>query len=102
MEAGRGAPSRVLVLGAGAAQLGLLRAARSGGLYVVAADRDFSAPGLRLADRATVVSAEDEEAVDRLAREERVDGLERTVAWYRDNEAWWRSHLGSEAVVSSS
>ena len=75
MEAGRGAPSRVLVLGAGAAQLGLLRAARSGGLYVVAADRDSSAPGLRLADRATVVSAEDEEAVERLAREERVDGL---------------------------
>jgi len=30
------------------------------------------------------------------------DGLERTVAWYRDNEARWRSHLGSEAVVSSS
>jgi len=30
------------------------------------------------------------------------DGLERTVAWYRDNEAWWRAHLGSEAVVSSS
>jgi len=30
------------------------------------------------------------------------DGLERTVAWYRDNEARWRSHLGSKAVVSSS
>ena len=26
------------------------------------------------------------------------DGLERTVAWYRDNEAWWRAILGSGAA----
>jgi dTDP-glucose 4,6-dehydratase len=29
-------------------------------------------------------------------------GLERTVAWYRENEAWWRSILGRTAHVSSS
>jgi dTDP-glucose 4,6-dehydratase len=29
-------------------------------------------------------------------------GLERTVDWYRDNEAWWRAVLGREARVSSS
>jgi dTDP-glucose 4,6-dehydratase len=31
-----------------------------------------------------------------------VDGLERTVAWYRENEAWWRKLLGQGARVSSS
>jgi dTDP-glucose 4,6-dehydratase len=30
------------------------------------------------------------------------DGLERTVAWYRDNEAWWRAIRGRHSVVSSS
>ena len=30
------------------------------------------------------------------------DGLERTVAWYRDNEAWWRAILAREARAFSS
>ena len=30
------------------------------------------------------------------------DGLEQTVAWYRENEAWWRSILGHSRHVSSS
>jgi dTDP-glucose 4,6-dehydratase len=30
------------------------------------------------------------------------EGLERTVAWYRDNEAWWRAVLASRADVYSS
>jgi dTDP-glucose 4,6-dehydratase len=30
------------------------------------------------------------------------DGLERTVAWYRENEAWWRAILGAEARAFSS
>src|SRR3989454_12171051 len=30
------------------------------------------------------------------------DGLARTVAWYRENEAWWRGILRTEANVSSS
>jgi dTDP-glucose 4,6-dehydratase len=30
------------------------------------------------------------------------DGLERTVAWYRDNEAWWRAILAREARAYSS
>jgi dTDP-glucose 4,6-dehydratase len=29
-------------------------------------------------------------------------GLERTVAWYRENEAWWRAVRGRRAHVSSS
>jgi dTDP-glucose 4,6-dehydratase len=30
------------------------------------------------------------------------EGLERTVAWYRDNEAWWRGILAREARAFSS
>jgi len=30
------------------------------------------------------------------------DGLERTVAWYRDNEAWWRGILTNETRAFSS
>ncbi len=66
---------RLLVLGAGPAQLGVLAAARRRGLTLVAADRDPSAPGFRYADRRAIVSIEDEPAIDRLARAEEVDGL---------------------------
>jgi biotin carboxylase len=71
--ADRGA--RLLVLGAGPAQLGLLAAARDRGLFVIAADRDASAPGFAFADRRALVSAEDEEGLGRLAEAERVDGV---------------------------
>jgi len=70
-----GGRSRLLVLGAGPAQLGLLAAARAAGLFVIAADRDPRAPGFRFAHRRAVVSAEDEVAIERLAEAERVDGL---------------------------
>jgi dTDP-glucose 4,6-dehydratase len=29
------------------------------------------------------------------------EGLERTIAWYRENEAWWRQILGRSRVFSS-
>jgi biotin carboxylase len=66
---------RLLVLGAGAPQLGLLAAARESGLFVIAADRDPGAPGFRYADRRAIVSAEDEVGVERLAEAEQVDGV---------------------------
>jgi biotin carboxylase len=66
---------RLLVLGAGAGQLGLLEAARERGLFVVAVDRNPSAPGFRFADRRAIISVEDEPQIDRLATAERVDGL---------------------------
>jgi biotin carboxylase len=66
---------RLLVLGAGPAQLGLLRAARERGLYVVACDRDAQAPGFEYADRRAIVSAEDEPAIGKLAEAEGVDGV---------------------------
>jgi len=75
-----GAPAarrtRLLVLGAGAAQLGLLEAARRrGDLEVIAVDRDPGAVGFAFADTRAVVSTEDEAAVERLARSERVAGI---------------------------
>jgi dTDP-glucose 4,6-dehydratase len=30
------------------------------------------------------------------------DGLERTVAWYRDNEAWWKAILARETRAYTS
>ena len=67
--------ARLLVLGAGPAQLGVLAAARAAELTIIAADRDPSAPGFRYADRRAIVSIEDEPAIERLARAEDVDGL---------------------------
>jgi biotin carboxylase len=66
---------RLLVLGAGPAQLGLLERAHERGLHVIAVDRDPAAPGFRFADRRAIVSVEDEPAIDRLAAAERVDGI---------------------------
>src|SRR5438128_6717933 len=45
-----------------------------------------------------------ERLIGRRARTSFEEGLARTIAWYRDNEAWWRGILQSEtrASVSSS
>jgi biotin carboxylase len=69
------ARQRLLVLGAGAAQIGLLRAARERDLLVIAVDSDPAAPGFAYADKRALISSEDEPAVDRLARAEDVDGI---------------------------
>jgi biotin carboxylase len=66
---------RLLVLGAGPAQLGLLAAAREQGLFVIALDRDPTAPGFRYADRRAIISTEDEHGIERLAAAERVEGI---------------------------
>ncbi len=66
---------RLLVLGAGPAQLGLLAAGRARELHVIAVDRDPSAPGFRYSDRRAIVSTEDESGIERLAGAERVEGL---------------------------
>lgn len=72
----RAARARLLVLGAGPAQLGLLEAARArGDVHVIAVDRDPNAVGLSLADERAILSTEDEEGIDRLARAREVDGI---------------------------
>jgi biotin carboxylase len=76
VEGGTGSQRRrLLVLGAGAGQLGLLEAAAERDLYVVAVDRDPAAPGFRHADRRAILSVEDEPAIDRLAAAEQVGGV---------------------------
>ena len=52
------AGQRLLVLGAGPAQIGLLRAARERDLFVIAVDGDPSAPGFAYADKRALVSTE--------------------------------------------
>jgi biotin carboxylase len=66
---------RLLVLGAGPAQLGLIEAAREHGIWTAVCDRDPAAPGFRLADRRCLVSIEDEPAIERLAAALGVDGV---------------------------
>ncbi len=66
---------RLLVLGAGPAQLGLLEAARARGLWVAVADRDPAAPGFPLADRRCILSTEDEPAIERLVGALGIDGI---------------------------
>jgi biotin carboxylase len=68
--------ARLLVLGAGPAQLGLLEAAAGrSDLDVVAVDRDPQAPGFVFAGERAVLSTEDEQGVERLARAREIDGL---------------------------
>src|ERR1700744_2882552 len=75
MEAVAGNRPRLLVLGAGPAQLGLLEAARACGVWTVVCDRDPAAPGFRLADRRALISTDDEGAIERLATALELDGV---------------------------
>ena len=67
-ERPRSQPARLLVLGAGAAQLGLLEAAAARDLSVIAVDRNPLAPGFAFADERAVISSEDEAGIERLAQ----------------------------------
>jgi biotin carboxylase len=71
----RARAARLLVLGAGPAQLGLLEAARARGVWVAVVDRDSAAPGFRLADRRCILSTEDEPAIERLVSALEIDGI---------------------------
>jgi biotin carboxylase len=66
---------RLLVLGAGPAQLGLLEAARDRGVWMAVVDRDPAAPGFRFADRRCILSTEDEPAIERLLTALEIDGI---------------------------
>jgi biotin carboxylase len=66
---------RLLVLGAGPAQLGLLEAAHAHGVWTAVCDRDPAAPGFEVAGRRCLVSTEDEPAIERLAAALELDGV---------------------------
>jgi biotin carboxylase len=66
---------RLLVLGAGPAQLGLLESARARGIWLAVVDRNASALGFRYADRRCILSTDDEPAIDRLVEALGIEGL---------------------------
>ena len=72
----RSGSPRLLVLGAGPAQLGLLEAAQARGVWTAVVDRDPGArPGFRFADRRCILSTEDEPAIERLVGALEIDGI---------------------------
>lgn len=66
---------KLLVLAAGILQVPVIKKAKEMGVYVVAADGDPNAVGLKLADKPFVVNITSEEDMLRVAREERIDGV---------------------------
>jgi biotin carboxylase len=66
---------RLLVLGAGPAQLGLLESARARGIWLAVVDRNASALGFRFADRRCILSTDDEPAIERLVGALGIEGL---------------------------
>ena len=79
MTAPIGAPApntpRVLVVGAGAFQLDILRTARRMGIETVAVDKAPNAPGMREADHAVAVDIVEERAVVEVAQRFQVQGV---------------------------
>lgn len=66
---------RLLVLAAGILQVPVIKKAKDMGIYVIAADGNKNAEGLKYADKAIVVNITSEEDVLKVAREERIDGV---------------------------
>lgn len=66
---------KLLVLAAGILQVPVIKKAKEMGIYVIAADGDPNAVGLKYADKAIVVNITSEEEVLKVAREEHIDGV---------------------------
>lgn len=66
---------RLLVLAAGILQVPVIKKAKEMGIYVIAADGDPNAVGLKYADKAIVVNITSEEDVLKMARKEHIDGV---------------------------
>lgn len=63
------------MLAAGILQVPVIKKAKEMGIYVIAADGDSNAVGLKYADKAIVVNITSEEEVLKVAREEHIDGV---------------------------
>lgn len=66
---------RLLVLAAGILQVPVIKKAKEMGIYVIAADGNPNAVGLKYADKAIVVNITSEEDVLKVAHEEHIDGV---------------------------
>lgn len=66
---------RLLVLAAGILQVPIIRKAKEMGIFVIAADGDDNAVGFQYADKAICANITDEDAMLKIAREEKIDGV---------------------------
>lgn len=66
---------KLLVLAAGILQVPVIKKAKEMGVYVIAADGDPNAVGLKYADKTVVVNITSEEEVLKVARQEQIDGV---------------------------
>ena len=66
---------RILVLAAGILQVPIIKRAHEMSIYVIAADGDPNACGLKYADKAIVANITSEEEMLRVARAEKIDGV---------------------------
>lgn len=66
---------KLLVLAAGILQVPIIKRSREMGHYVIAADGDANACGLKYADKAVIKNITDEEVMLKVAREEGIDGV---------------------------
>lgn len=66
---------KILVLAAGTLQIPIIKKAHDMGYYVIAADGDPNACGLKYADKGICENITSEEAMLRVAREEQIDGV---------------------------
>ncbi len=66
---------RLLILGAGEMQIPVILKAKNMGLYVMVADMDSEAPGMKYADEAFIISTLDKERILQLATEQNINGI---------------------------
>lgn len=66
---------RLLVLAAGILQMPIIKRAHEMGYYVIAADGDANACGLKYADKVVIANITSEEDMLHIAREEKIDGV---------------------------
>lgn len=66
---------KIMVLAAGILQVPIIKKARELGYYVIAADGDINAVGLKYADKAIVANITDENVMLKIARDENIDGV---------------------------
>ena len=66
---------KLLVLGGFPQMIDILAKAREMGIYTVVADREESSPAKRFADLSVNISTDDVDALERLCREQEIDGV---------------------------
>ena len=84
---------RLLVLGAGEAQLQIIEAALKQGIYTIVCDKRDYMKGTRIADKYYCVDYMDREAILRVAEDEKVDGVVSNSEPAMINVAWLSEQL---------